>query len=107
MKLWIDDQINDPLTTFRHPTEGFIGVESVEAAIEAVKQHGYPSFLQLDHDLGTDKNGNEIKVISFLQWLFDNFPDKLPPDYAVHSQNPNGVENIHSFMGSWKKAYYL
>lgn len=43
----------------------------------------------------------------FLQWLFDTFPDKLPPDYSVHSKNPEGINNIHSFMNSWKKAYYL
>lgn len=107
MKLWIDDQINDPETPFRHPTKDFVGADSVESAINAVKEFGYPTFLQLDHDLGMDKNGKEIKVMHFLQWLFDTFPDKLPPDYSVHSKNPEGINNIHSFMNSWKKAYYL
>jgi hypothetical protein len=44
MKLWIDDQINDPETPFRHPTKDFVGVDSVESAIDAVTKYGYPNF---------------------------------------------------------------
>lgn len=106
-KLWIDDHINDPETPDRHPAEGFIGADTIRSAIQAVILNGFPTFLQLDHDLGVDETGKEIKVMQFLQWLFEAYPNNKPPQYNIHSKNPCGIENIDAFMKSWMKAYYL
>lgn len=105
MKIWIDDQVDDPETPERHANEGFMPANSVEAAKSLVEKYGPPEFLELDHDLGI-ANGSPTTVMEFLKWLAERYPDSVP-GYAVHSRNPAGVENIHSFMRSWKKSMKL
>lgn len=72
-------------------------------------------FLSLDHDLGLagkliDKEDDteyqiDHSVMNFLKWLATTYWDGVAPvpDYAIHSANPVGRENIRSYMESWKR----
>jgi hypothetical protein len=102
MKMWIDDQLDDPATPNRHPPEGFLGARSTLEAIRLVEQHGIPEFLDLDHDLGGDD-----RVMAFLRWLADRYPDGPVPKYRCHSENCVGGPAIVSFMSSWLRSLTL
>lgn len=97
--LWIDDQLDDPETPIRHTPEGFFGACSSEMAKTLVLAKGLPTFMDLDHDLG-----EKDTVMDFLRWLTSNFPDGPVPAYLVHSQNPEGVKSIVSYLDSWKRS---
>lgn len=99
--LWVDDQARDPETPKRHAPEGFVVATSSQEAMDIVDDLGPPDFMDLDHDLGGDD-----KVITFLNYLFELYPDN-PPDYRVHSENVEGQKNIISFMESWHKSLKL
>jgi len=98
-KLWIDDQLDDPERPRRHTPKDFIGARSSKEAQDLVDVAGLPVFMDLDHDLGGDD-----KVMVFLRWLSDTYPDGPVPDYGIHTENPEGRKNIESFMQSWKKS---
>lgn len=102
MKLWIDDQLDDPATPNRHTPEGFLGARSTAEAIALVEQHGMPDFMDLDHDLGGDD-----RVMVFLRWLADRYPDGPVPRYRYHSENCVGWPAIDSFMSSWLRSLRL
>lgn len=98
-KLWIDDQLDDPVTPTRHTPIGYFGAKTVQEAKALVERYGMPEFMDLDHDLGT---GGETP--EFLRWLEEKFPDRLPPEYCIHSRNSVGVRNMISFLESWKRV---
>jgi len=75
---------------------------SSEKAIKLVSLYGLPTFMALDHDLR--KNDTTMIFLHALAGLYD-FGVTPPPDYAVHSANPVGTDNIHTFMKSWKAVY--
>lgn len=102
MKLWLDDQLDDPETPERHPPEGFLGARSSEEAKALVRKHGMPEFLDLDHDLGGDDTARV-----FLSWLSERYPNGPIPSYRVHSRNVVGAPAIESFMTSWAKSLTL
>lgn len=93
-KLFIDD-VREP------PSDEWIVVRSSAEALSYVENHGWPSFISFDHDLG----GEDTTMI-FLKYLVYKHWDgtTLPPDYVVHSANPVGAKNIVSFMESWKRS---
>jgi hypothetical protein len=99
MKLWIDDQLDDPATPNRHTPAGFLGARTTSEAILLVEEHGLPEFMDLDHDLGGDD-----RVMVFLRWLSDRFPDGPVPRYRIHSENCVGRLAIESFMSSWLRS---
>lgn len=94
MKLYIDD-VRCP------PDDGFVVLRTSEEALQYVREHGWPNFMSLDHDLGGDDT-----VMVFLRRLVDEIWDQktLPPHYYVHSANPVGKQNIISFMNSWHRV---
>lgn len=99
--LFIDDQIDDinpdtgrairdPL--FIDPSRTYVGVKSVEEAIDLISKKGCPEFISFDHDLGLDKNGNPLETPPLAKWLIEqdlNNPGFIPQnfDYQVHSAN--------------------
>lgn len=90
-KLFIDDE-RDPILT------DWVIARTSANAIVIVKSKGIPVEIAFDHDLG-----GEDTSVEFLHWLAYFMLDnkvKLPKSfkYSVHSQNPIGVKNIHSFM---------
>jgi hypothetical protein len=94
---WIDD-VRDA------PSDTWIVCRTSDEAIEAVKTHGWPVYMSLDHDLGGDDT-----VMVFLKRLVNEVwdGDKRPPMWNAHSQNPEGVKNIKAFMTSWLKSFYM
>ncbi len=102
VKLWIDDQLDDPSTPNRHTPKGFLGARSTAEAIALVEEHGPPEFMDLDHDLGGDD-----RVMVFLRWLSEQHPEGPVPKYRVHSENCVGGPAIDSFMSSWLRSLAL
>ena len=91
-QLFIDDERYPP-------SKGeWVIVRSSAEAIQYVTDHGMPSFISFDHDLGGTDN-----AMIFVHWLveshidgkFDNF---LPMGFDVHSQNPVGAKNIRGLL---------
>lgn len=95
MRLFIDD-LRVP------PSEDFIVARTSIEAIEAVKHHGWPTFISFDHDLG-----GEDTAMVFLRMLVNLRQGQPIPDYIIHSANPVGSLNILSFMESWKRSTTL
>ena len=76
---------------------------SVES-IRLVKElRGDIAFLALDHDLG----GDDDTAMNFLRWYASSFYHTTIPEYYVHSENPNGRDNIIAFIESWKRSQEL
>lgn len=106
-RLFLEDQAyEEGLEEWRHcpPGNDWRIALSTAEAIQLVINHGVPYQLQLDHDLG-----EEDTSMNFLSWLFQMFPDAIDSitDWNVHSQNPNGADNINAFLRSWRKSRYL
>lgn len=98
-KLWVDDQLDDPETPVRHTPEGYFGARSSEEAKALVLAKGPPTHMDLDHDLGeTDR------IMDFLAWLSNEYPDGPVPSYWVHSRNPVAAKNVEAYLASWKKS---
>lgn len=83
------------------PSNEWIVVRSTNDALAYVEKYGMPQFISFDHDLGE----NDTTMI-FLRTLVNHVWNgkDTPPEYAVHSANPVGKENIISFMESWKRV---
>ena len=87
--LFLDDE--------RQPPQGeWVIVRSYDEAVRYVTQHGMPTKISFDHDLGEAKSGQD-----FARWLVDHhFIQPLPDDFSfvVHSRNPVGAENITALL---------
>ena len=99
-KLFIDDERYPPMSQ-----PDWMIVRNSSTAIKAVQEHGMPSFISFDHDLG-----GEDTTMVFLSWFEDQlidgmlaFPENF--NYYVHSQNPVGVNNIKGKMDSFIKHF--
>lgn len=99
MKLWIDDQLDDPSTPNRHSPKGWVGARSSVEAIAIVESQGLPEALGLDHDLG-----DHDTVMVFLKWLAETFPQGPVPTWSIHSENVEGRKSISAFLSSWEKS---
>ena len=90
-KLFIDDE--------RFPvTEDWVIVRTSVEAISYMKDHGFPSMISFDHDLGGDDTSRPV-----VRWIGDQVVSEgvqLPADFNfyVHSQNPVGRDWINGTM---------
>lgn len=103
-KLWIDDDALTPgMEHWRYAPDFTwrIALNS-KMAKELVKELGTPKYISFDHDLGILDGKNDTSMV-FLKWLVKNYHDH-DFEYDVHSQNPNGRDNIISYIESWKKS---
>lgn len=102
IKIWLDDQINDPDCPNRHPPEGFVGIDNADDAIKLIME-GNVSYISFDHDLGYNvKNGYD--VASFIEELaFNKKIDKI--DWDIHSANTVGAANIEMAMISAERFW--
>lgn len=106
--LFIDDQIDDinqdTGIAIRDPkkidpSREYIGVKTVEAAIDLIESRGCPDFISFDHDLGLDANGVPMETPALAHWLvekdLDN-PGFIPDhfDYQIHSANLYAKNNL-------------
>jgi len=101
MNLFLDDVRNPPLfDTYGDPIEWTI----VRTASECIKiiVTGKVKFLSFDHDLGNDIDGTGYDVAKFIE--AGAYREELEPiDYAIHSANPVGANNIDNAMkNAWK-----
>lgn len=76
---------------------------SYEEAVRFVEEHGCPSYISFDHDLGDDvPTGHD-----FAKWLTERDMDAdgklIPADfsYNIHSANPVGVGNIAGILNGY------
>ncbi len=68
MKIWLDDQHDDPDAPKRHPPEGWTAVKTVGRAIDLIKIYGDAmEAVSLDNDLGTPEEG--FRVLDFIEEL--------------------------------------
>lgn len=82
--------------------------------IRCIKRNGLPSFVSFDHDLSmehydgaTPVGGYKEKTgLDCARWLIGYCIDNAAPfpDYAVHSMNPVGADNIKSCIENFRKA---
>lgn len=91
--LFIDDE--------RFPAEDgreYVIVRSSEEAIEFIKEHGIPTHIAWDHDLGGDDNSR--RVVAYIMELVFQDDVRMPPDFtwSIHSQNPIGARWIDAAM---------
>jgi len=95
-QMFIDDE--------RFPVDDtMIVVRSFDEATAYVIEHGCPTFISFDHDLGIGKTGYD-----FANWLIDRDLDIsgfMPENFHfdVHSQNPIGARNIREVLNSYLK----
>lgn len=91
-KLYLDD--------LRPTPTGFERVYAYEEFVKFILDNGLPDFISYDHDLGEGKTGYDCA-----KWLVDYcLENNLSlPEYAVHSQNPVGKENILTLLSNFEK----
>ena len=104
---------------YHHPT--FLSwapeVRHYDAFVAIITERGLPEYVSFDHDLADIHYKNLINGISnencvektgydCAKWLCDYCVERgLPfPDYAVHSFNPIGAENIRCYIENFKKS---
>jgi len=77
---------------------------TAESAMSFMEEHGCPSFISFDHDLGAGLNGYDLA-----HWMVERDLDMrgafIPADFSfyVHSQNSVGVVNIRSLLDNYLK----
>ena len=93
--LYIDDLRTPPAD------RDWLVCRSSQEALNRIVDIGMPSFVSFDHDLGEDDT-----TMVFLRRLVNEVWDGKTaiPDYQIHSANPVGSLNIHSFMDSWRRS---
>ncbi len=83
MKLWLDDQINDPDAPIRWTPEGWVGVDNARDAMKHVES-GLLTAINLDNDLGTPLEG--LDVINLIEDLAHD--GKIPRmEILIHTSN--------------------
>lgn len=91
MRLWLDDQIDDPETPDRHTPPGHVGVKTALHACRILKNYKV-THIDFDHDLGPGLNGYTVACFiekrAFLRL-------QSPLTYAMHSANPVGRSGQH------------
>lgn len=99
--LFLDDERSiESVTWVTLPSGPWIIARSYDEFLITVEAYGLPGFVSFDHDLGDGKTGRDCAY-----WLVDRCitTDELIPDYAVHSMNPVGAENITSIMENGRR----
>lgn len=124
-KIFLDDvRKPEDVTWTQLPPGPWCIVRNYAEFVKTVLEKGLPSFIAFDHDLAdehyrpsmynpdrhytgyyTDGTFKEKTGHACAVWLCQYCAEKnLPvPEYAVHSKNPIGVENIVAFIESYKR----
>lgn len=88
-----------------YSTEDWVIARSVPDALSEIANRGMPSFMSLDHDLGTDLTGYDlVKTLVYDAVAFSDSPRYTFPDnfkFYVHSKNIVGKANIESLLSSY------
>lgn len=103
--------------------QDWVVVRNYDDFVKVIKERGLPQFVSFDHDLGEDLAGYYVDHGLFskraarrmkrniksgydcAKWLVEECMKELKlPEYAVHSMNPAGTENILSLLRSAEKG---
>ncbi|MBS1550350.1 MAG: hypothetical protein JSS94_10880 [Bacteroidetes bacterium] len=88
------------LDDLRPTSENFARVYSFEEFPTFITENGLPNFISFDHDLGEGKTGFDCAKC-LVEFCLDN---QLPLlEFFVHSQNPEGKENIEKLLENFRK----
>jgi len=105
MKIWLDDQIDDPETPKRHTPDGWVGAKNFrqfKALVEETLASGKSiEIIDFDNDLGAKENGElEETGLQIIYWLKDEHPEIIvgPTEISVHSQNSIDGPKIKEFV---------
>jgi hypothetical protein len=106
MKIWLDDQLDDPEAPRRHTPEGWVGCrndkEFKAAVTHAVASGETIEEIRFDNDLGEESlEGNEL-----LEWLKDTYPEVIVAEgveITAHSENGPERENMRKKIAWWRK----
>jgi hypothetical protein len=102
-------------------------VRNYKDFVSTIDSLGMPLFISFDHDLGAEHYNPAMYRNNKEDYnrLYDTFKDKTGydcakwaveycmdnrlkfPEYAVHSMNPIGKENIESYIENYKRAASL
>jgi len=116
-KLFIDDVRNpQDVKWVQMPLGPWVIVRNYDQFVKHIMEHGLPSFVSFDHDLGpehyvtgTPKYGEYKEETGYAcaRWLVDYCTEYLMhfPEYQVHSMNPIGAENIRGYIENFKKHH--
>jgi hypothetical protein len=119
-KLFIDDErLPSHVKWVTLPRGPWVVVRNYDHFVKYITQHGLPSFVSFDHDLGlehyaqgfagtapTYENYKEKTGYECAKWLVEHCIQHNYdfPEYQVHSMNPIGGKNIRSYIESYKKS---
>lgn len=101
------------VTWMRLPIDYYIVVRSYLSFVSLIEIDGLPTFVSFDHDLGdvdcvtmckTEKTGYDCA-----KWLCEycSVNGLYLPNYAVHSMDQVGKENITSILESYSRSLTL
>lgn len=97
--LFIDDERFPKSTDYN-----WVIARSMEEAVKLIEQHGCPTMISFDHDLGCDSQEVPLPTgYDFAHWLVNSDLDgkiTLPEGFKfnVHSANPQGAANIQALL---------
>jgi hypothetical protein len=124
MRLFLDD-IRVPYDVFKmtinpifENNEDWVIVRDYYQFINYIKKYGLPEFISFDHDLSyehyLEENQSDIEYETLIEktgydaskWLVEYCMENgiEIPNYYVHSANPEGKQNIESYLESQKKV---
>lgn len=88
--------VNLYLDDLRDCPEGFIVVRTFEDAVQAFQEHTI-NLLSLDHDLGEDAHGNDLKTgYDFVKYFCEN--GLRASKIYIHTDNPVGRKNMYETL---------
>lgn len=99
MKIWLDDVRNPPDSTWT------VCRTAYDAITLILRHKSGIEFISFDHDLGSPDAPNGNHVAKVIEIMVESGDLRIVPDWAVHSQNPVGRDNIQATMNSaFRKA---
>ncbi|MGG3772957.1 cyclic-phosphate processing receiver domain-containing protein [Heyndrickxia faecalis] len=93
------------LDDLRDIPEGFVGVRTMEEAVEAI-EHYYIHILSLDHDLGMDEEGNLRKTgYDLIKYICEK-GIRVANKIYLHTDNVVGRENMYqTFLAAQRRGF--
>ena len=108
MKIWLDDQLDDPETPVRHTPDGWTGAKTsseFKKLIDGALENREPiEAISFDNDLGEETEGRHL-----VKWLQEQHPEiiELNPDIELEAHSANNVarEAIRRELNILRKHY--
>ncbi len=95
-KVFLDDLKEAP--------RDYIALKNYTEFVTFIEGNQLPTFISFDHDLGEGKSGYDCAKF-LVEYCMDHKVGL--PEFAVHSQNPVGKENIQRLLENYRKNELL